>query len=221
MSGTWILLGGALIAVAMAAVLVSGRTKLQRLVNASLVLLAGLSGLGVYAMTGRPDAPDMPFSAREAELARRDPNTMTGAELLVLLQTQAREHPEDPRPHFFIGKLLASEDREGEAVRAYQSALRRDENYVPALMALADTFVRLDGGGVSLQSAQIYARAIQLDPTQARAGFLAGFHFWDAGETDKAREFWRSARAQLAGNEAGLAQFDAMMAAVTGESPAE
>jgi cytochrome c-type biogenesis protein CcmH/NrfG len=147
-----------------------------------------------YLVVGKPGMPDNPMaSARQAwrRRSRTPPETLTPAETLSRLELATQKRPNDPQPHFFIGEMLRAEGRPEDAARAYQSALRRDENFVPALVALADTLVALSGGGVSPQATRLYGRAYELDQTQVRAGMWAAMGAAQAGDQDKAEQAMR------------------------------
>lgn len=161
------------------------------------VLLAGLVVSVCYFFVGRAGLEDQPYNARAAELAERDATTLTTAETLARLETLIRTRPEDAQPHFFIGEILRAQGRDQDAVRAYQSALRRDDRYVEAMLALADALTRLAGGTIGVDAQRIYARALVLDPTQVRAGFLVGYADWQAGDRQAARARWETVRAGM------------------------
>jgi|GEM_PF-285319 len=164
----------------------------QKLVRAGIVGAAGLAALFTYGLYGAPGAADLPFADRAAELERRSPEEMTREEVLVRLQLLKAERPDDPQPHFFTAQLLVDDGRDEEALRAFQSALRRDGEYVPALIGMADVFVRLDGGNVPREAAQLYGQAFALDTNEVRAGYMAGLRFWQMGDEDRARAVWES-----------------------------
>lgn len=204
--------GGVLLALALASVLVSGASRKARVVTAALLFAGGLAATALYAWQGRPGMADQPFAERARELARREPADMSGAELLVRLQSLARERPDDAEPHYFIGELLKERGRDAEAIRAYGSALRRKPDYVPALMGLADAYVRLDGRQVSAQAARIYAQANRLDPSLVRAGFLSGMPAWLAGREAEAQAIWADVKARIPEDDlAAQGMYDALM----------
>ncbi len=185
------------------------------LAGAALVLaLAG------YLAWGAPGMADQPMAARDARLTAKDPAQMTPGEALARLERMTQTRPDDPEPHYFIGRLLAEQGREDDAIRAYQSALRRDDRFVPAMVALADAFVRLAGGEVGADASRIYQQAWQLDPAQTRAGFLVGLSHWQAGRTSTARETWQRVGAKLAAGSDRAIMLDAWVEAATENAPA-
>jgi cytochrome c-type biogenesis protein CcmH len=223
MSAMWVFGIGGLLVLGVAVFLARGATRAARLMSAGSVVAACGLGLAGYALTGRAGQPDLPFAERQAELAERaqmDPTSLSLPELMVHLQAVALERPDDPQPHYFMGTLLADMDRDDEALRAFQSALRRDQGFTPALMGLADAYTRLENGRVSRATAALYAEVFARDAGQARAGFLSGMALWEAGERDAAQELWDRARARI-GEGDGAGQFEAMRAAVTAAGGAE
>ena len=127
-----------------------------------------------YLFVGRPMLPDQPYSAREAEIASRPADDLSRDEMLARLQMTAREQPDSPEPQYFIGVLLRSQGQTENALRAFQSALRRDPDHVPALIALADAVVTRDGGIITEPAARLYDRAWRLDNSEVRAS-LSGW----------------------------------------------
>lgn len=185
-----------------------------------LVALAIVGAGTVYALIGRPGMADQPIDARTAEIARKNPAEMTPAETLARLERLTVERPDDPEPHFFIGRFLEAQGRDDDAIRAYQSALRRDSEFVPAMLALADTFVRLSNGEVGPEAQRIYARAVSLDRSQLRAAFLVGLGEWQSGREDIARETWRLAQAGIAEGAPEARMFEAWVEAAV-SAPAD
>src|SRR5690606_37652705 len=95
-----------------------------------------------------------------------DPESLTEAEMLSRLEQAVIDKPDDPQPHYFIGEILRTKGRTEDAVRAYQSALRRDQDFVPALVGLADVLTQLSEGAIGPDATRLYARAYELDETQ-------------------------------------------------------
>ena len=133
----------------------------------NLAILGACLAVGVagYALVGKPGAGDQPMSQRQAALAEKvatDPQSLSPAELLSRLEQAVKDQPDAPEPHFFIGEMLRAQGRPEDALRAYQSALRRNSDYVPALVALSDVLVELSGGAVGITE---YLRSLKFTPT--------------------------------------------------------
>ncbi|MEL6472879.1 MAG: hypothetical protein AAFQ21_02265 [Pseudomonadota bacterium] len=182
-----------------------------------IITLAAALAVGGYLAVGSPMRADMPMSARQAELAAMDPLDMSPAETLARLERLTQDQPDDPQPHYFIGELLKSQGRDGDAVRAYQSALRRNSEFAPALLGLADAIVRLQSGDIPDQAAQLYSRAYSLDRQLVRAGFMAGLAAWRAGESERARDIWSAVQNSLEPNDPRRTQLDGWVRSATAE----
>ena len=147
----------------------------------------------------------------------RDPTTLSPPEFLALLQKAAREKPDDPEAQYFIGLVMKSEARDDDAVRAFQSALRRDDTHVPSLVALADAAVRQSGGDISERTARIYERAWRLDPQQVRAGFFSVMPQLRAGDRATAEARWDEIEARLDPEDPQLGMLEAFKQAFKDE----
>ena len=168
-------------------------TRTSLIALAVAVLLAG----GLYLMKGRPLLAEQPYAEREAEIAKRDAADLNPSEMLARLQMAARQQPDAPEPQYFIGVLLRSQGRSDEALRAFQSALRRDDTHVPSLVALADIIMIRDGGIVTEPAAQLYDRAWRLDPSQHRADLLSALPAYEAGDIEAAEAHWQDVREDM------------------------
>lgn len=155
-----------------------------------VVLLVSLLATAAYALVGSPHLKDQPYRKRIAEIEAREATTLTLSERLAVAEQQVREYPDAPLPHFIIGEIMRGQGRGSDAVRAYQSALRRDPSFVPALVSLADVLTVLNSGRVGADAKRFYSRAIAIDPKQVHAGFMAGLADWQAGDRPLARSRW-------------------------------
>jgi cytochrome c-type biogenesis protein CcmH len=183
-----------------------------------LILGAAMAfGAAGYFMIGKPGMADQPMSARQEALAekiRNDPQSLSAAETLSRLEQAIKDQPTAPEPHFFIGEMLRAQNRPDDALRAYQSALRRDPDYVPALVALGDVLVELGGGAVSSDATRLFARAYELDDTQVRAGMFAAMGAAQAGDQEKAEQAMRYIYARLPEDDPRRERFRAMIEAI-------
>jgi cytochrome c-type biogenesis protein CcmH/NrfG len=195
--------------------------------NAIILAACLIAGVAGYVAIGKPGMGDQPMSARQAALAekiRTDPQSLTAAETLSRLEQAMRDNPKAPEPHFFIGEMLRAQGRPEDALRAYQSALRRNEDFVPALVSLADVLVELSGGAVGPDATRLYARAYQLDETQVRAGMWAAMGAAQAGDQEKAEQAMRYIYARLPEDDPRRERFRAMIDAIgegEGAAPTE
>ena len=162
-----------------------------------LVLAFGTIALFGYFAIGSIGAKDMPFKGRAAELLSRPPQTLSQNEVLVLLQQRAKSDPRDPIAHLLIGKLLAGEGRDDEALRAIQASLRRDPQSAEALAELGGILFRLNDNQASSESGRALSAALQLEPQNLTAIFYRGQILWKSGKKNDALDLWQAAWAAL------------------------
>lgn len=187
--------------------------RINTILVSACLLLASVG----YLVFGRPGLADQPMSARQAALAdkiQNDPQSLSYAELLSRLEMSVREQPDSPEPHFFIGELLRTQGRGEDAVRAYQSALRRDANFVPAMISLADVLVMKADGQITPDATRLFARAYQLDETQVSAGMRAAMGAAQAGDQEKAEQAMRYIYARLPEDDPRRERFRPMIEAI-------
>ncbi|WP_300393613.1 hypothetical protein [Henriciella sp.] len=187
------------------------------IVLACAVVAAG----GLYLLKGRPLLAEQPYAEREAEIAQRDASELNPSEMLARLQLAARQQPDSPEPQYFIGVLMRAQGRNEDALRAFQSALRRDDTHVPSLVALADVIMMRDGGIVTAPAAQLYARAWRLDESQHRAGLLSALPAYEAGDVDAAEEHWAEVKQDMAPNDPLFGMLEAFKSRIDEERAAE
>lgn len=185
----------------------------------NLIILGGCLALGVggYLLIGKPGMADQPMAARQAALAekvRTDPQSLTEGEMLSRLEQAVIDKPDDPQPHYFIGEMLRTQGRAEDAVRAYQSALRRDQDFVPALIGLADVLTQLADGVIGPDATRLYARAYQLDESQVSAGMRAAMGAAQAGDQEKAEQAMRYIYSRLPEDDPRRERFRPMIEAI-------
>lgn len=188
--------------------------------NHIILGVALLCGALLYVWKGEPGRADLPYEARAAEIAEKDPSQLSPAELLARLQQISKARPTEPEPQYHIGVLMKAQGRQDDAIRLFQAALRRDPDHVPSLVALGDVLIGRDGGAINQLAEQVYLRAWQLDAGQVRPGILAGYAAAQDGRRDEAEEVWRKIDSNLAPDDPKRAMFDAILGALD-ETPSE
>lgn len=192
----------------------------------NLIILGACLALGAggYLLIGKPGMADQPMAERQAALAekvRMDPQSLTEVEMLSRLEQAVIDKPDDPQPHYFIGEMLRTQGRAEDSVRAYQSALRRDQDFVPALISLADVLTQLADGAIGPDATRLYARAYELDESQVSAGMRAAMGAAQAGDQEKAEQAMRYIYSRLPEDDPRRERFRPMIEAIGQEAPAE
>lgn len=181
------------------------RTGMSRGLVLAAAAVVSVGAGGLYLWRGTPMA-DQPFADRKAAILQASPDQLGDDEVIVLLQEQAKAEPEAARPHLLLGRVLASQGRDSEALRAFQAALRRDPRNADALAELGALFARTAESGTSAEADRAFAEALQIDPSHGLTRFYQGLIFWQAGKRDDAWQTWRQAWAGLGDNQE--ARFD-------------
>lgn len=153
--------------------------------------VVGLAGVGIYLVNGDPAIPGASYRARLEALRDRDPASLTVEEALAVLSEAAREHPQDPLPHFYAGQLLLDQQRPQEAARSFDAALRRAPRMAEALMGLGRAIVQTEGR-VTPEAIAFFQQAGELtdDPAPWIYQAMAAM---EAGDEAEARRFWGEA----------------------------
>ncbi len=110
---------------------------------------APLLAIGVYLVIGRPGAPDTAFESRYQALIAAGPGALerlSDPELVVLLERRAKDDPADPTPHIILAQVMLRAERYPDAVRALQSAVRRDPKSADAWILLGQALMLTNGG---------------------------------------------------------------------------
>ncbi len=155
--------------------------------------LIGISAIAIYAFIGNPMMADMPIKSREKELLARNPETLGENEIMLLLQSRAQEDPKDAIPHLLMGKILASDGRDNDALHAFQAALRRDTNNAETLAELGGTFLKLSDYQIDKEFLGAEAAALKIEPDNSTAHFYRGLALWKNDNKKDAMTQWSSA----------------------------
>jgi cytochrome c-type biogenesis protein CcmH len=158
----------------------------------ALAALVAAGSVGLYLVRGTLE-PDRPFGERKREMLAQDPRSLSDEEILTILQERARAAPQDPAPHLFMGQILAETNREGDAIRAFQAALRRDPRNVDAMAELGGLVLRGNDGVMTEQAQAIFAQAQGIEPDHPMVRYYLALAKWQAGERAAALADWRTA----------------------------
>jgi cellulose synthase operon protein C len=99
-------------------------------------------------------------------------------------QTAANLAPDDPQIHTGWGDLFLDKFNEAEARASYETALKADPRYVPALVGMARAVA--DSNSTAAEAAA--RQALSIDPAQPDAWVLLASEAMDATRRDEARD---------------------------------
>ncbi len=171
----------------------------RRLAAAALVVLLPAASLGLYLWLGSPQLLEPGAMER---VGAGDPHAAgtapTMEEILATLERRVKEQPDDAEAWFMLGRIYSGQERFGKAAEAYAQVARLTDNHPRALVAWADALAMTQGGRMSGKPYQLVRRALEQDPEDPTALWLAGQGAREEGDYQNAIYYWRQAEALLA-----------------------
>jgi len=178
------------------------RPASARAATVGVAILVPLLSIGLYMKLGSPQLLGM--SGTPGAPNPHDMNaggkTLSMEEVLAKLEQRMRENPDDPEGWFMLGRVYQSMNRFADAVKAYEKLAALTDNHPQALIALADSLAMVQGGKLSGRPYELVREALDKDPEDATALWLAGQGAMEAGDYQNAIYYWRQAEAGLADN---------------------
>jgi superkiller protein 3 len=116
---------------------------------------------------------------------------MDFAAALDPLQKYIAQRPDEPYPHFQLGYAYSGLKRLEDAKTEFSRAISLDPTMAAAHLNLGLVLMDSDPGS----AAEAFRHAAELQPTESRPRFLAGFSFEHAGKFPEAIEQYRAALA--------------------------
>lgn len=165
-----------------------------------VAVLVPLLSLGIYMKLGSPQYVDMSGApgAQSPHAMTAGGKTPTMAELLAGLEERVQQAPEDPEGWFMLGRVYQSMQRYSDAVKAYEELRKLTDDHPQALIALADALAMVQGGKLSGRPYDLVRQALDKEPEDPTALWLAGQGAMEAADYQNAIYYWRQAEAGLA-----------------------
>lgn len=135
---------------------------------AALFLLAGLPLLAIplYLKVGRPGVADQPLAARITE-----PRNMQLADALTRIEAHLAKNPNDAKGFEVVAPVYLQSGRFDDAAFAYRRVIALSGETPERLADLGEALVAGQNGVVSADAKAAFRRAIELEPTFAKARF--------------------------------------------------
>ena len=153
------------------------------------------SSVSISAQTQRKPSPSPAAHEKEDPLApllqqaNEAIDKMDFAAALDPLQKYIAQRPDEPYPHFQLGYALAGLKRLGDAKNEFARAIALDPKMAAAYLNLGLVLIDSDPAA----AAEAFRHAAELQPTESRPRFLAGFCLEHAGKLPEAIEQYRAA----------------------------
>jgi cytochrome c-type biogenesis protein CcmH len=141
-----------------------------------------VQGQGVPATAGGSTAPT---AGADGEL----PHSVE--EMVARLEQRMQANPEDPEGWMMLGRSYAAMNRLEDARRALTEANRRGPDNPLTMVALAEVLAGLQGNRLDGEPVRLVRRALEVEPSFARALWLAGVHAFNVGDRSEAQALWQ------------------------------
>ncbi|MBN8532647.1 MAG: c-type cytochrome biogenesis protein CcmI [Rhizobiales bacterium] len=157
--------------------------SMQRKKIAALFLLAGLPlfAIPLYLKVGRPGMPDQPLAARISE-----PRTMQLADALARIEAHLAKNPNDAKGFEVVAPVYLQSGRFDDATFAYRRVIALSGETPDRLADLGEALVAGQNGVVNADAKAAFRRAIEIDPTFAKARFYVAIAAEQDGDVEGA-----------------------------------
>ena len=165
-----------------------------------VLLLVPLLSVGLYLLLGSPQYLGVsgPGGVADNPHATGSDKAPTMAEIQEALEKRVKEQPEDAEAWFMLGRLYSGLQRFDDAARAYERVAKLTDNHPQALIAWADALAMTQGGSMTGKPYELVRQALDQEPDDTTALWLAGKGAWEAKDYQNAIYYWRQAEAGLA-----------------------
>ncbi len=111
------------------------------------------------------------------------------------LESRLNANPDDLSGWLMLGRSYVALERFGDAVQAYDRALRLQNTNVDAQLGKGESLSLQANGQITPEAAQLFEQAVRADPTNPKALLFGGFAAVIAGNAAAARERWTQLKA--------------------------
>jgi cytochrome c-type biogenesis protein CcmH len=188
---------------------------------AGLAVAMPVVAVFVYLLVGSPGLVAEPPATRMGSQEAKRFASMPPADRIPALEDLLEERPKTPTALILLGRAYHSQERYGEAVEAFGRAheLAGDE---PQLLAhYAESMVMANGKQFTDRADQLVDRALELDPANSLALWLAGSSAMSDGKKAEAATHWRKLAGQMQPGSQGRRMLKGYIAQAEGVSPDE
>lgn len=196
----------------------AGSARSRRRIAAVVALvLVPLAGVGIYALLGSPGIPGAPLAARLAAPPERGDIAI----MVRKIEDHIAQNPQDGKGYEVLAPVYLRLGRIDDAVRAYAMTIRLLGPTAERYGAMGEALVVGGGGLVSAEASEAFAKALSLDPADARASYFLGVAAEQDGRPADAARIWAGLAARAPADAPYLPMLRAALARVGAQpSPA-
>jgi cytochrome c-type biogenesis protein CcmH len=163
------------------------RSGRSRLVGAAAGVLVMAAAAGLYPLWSNWNwhAPSAPPPAASPQVLA----------MVAELERKMQAAPGDINGWLLLGRSDVALERVDDAVTAYEHAHRLDANNVEAMLGLGEALSMRAGGNITPSAAELFERAVSLEPDNPKALLYSGFGAATRGDRASARKRWLALKA--------------------------
>ncbi len=176
-----------IMAVATAWVLGAPLRQLGESRSLTLIMIAiPVAGLLLYLSLGAQGRPDMPLAERLDAPVQELP---VGA-IIVKIEKRLAETPNDAEGWRLLARLRQQIGDYDRAIAAWDIVAQLEGQSADISVAIAESYIAMEGGLVKDAALGALAQALELDPSHPRARFLQGLSLMQQGKRSDALALW-------------------------------
>lgn len=172
--------------------------------------LGGLAAVAIYLAIGSPQLVGM----REPEPVAMSEEMRAVIDQVDALAAQLAANPGDAQGWAVLGQAYLSLGRYGEAGEAFGQAIDIVPDSAFLFASLGQALLFDEGGAMTPAAREAFARALDLDPSDARARFFMAEALYQSGEIEAAAAAWESLLQETEPEAAYRAMIEARLAAI-------
>lgn len=159
-----------------------------RLTASAALFSVPVVALGLYLALGSPWMPDQALESRLAA----NPADNSIDELIARAERHLVDNPEDGRGWDVLAPIYLRVGRNEDAVIAFRNAISFNGASAERESGLGDAIFRASGNIVTADAQGAFERALNDDPTNAKARFFMALALAQQGEVDRAAVRWEA-----------------------------
>ena len=170
-----------------------------------VALLVPLIGVSVYALLGTP-SPPTPVTAQ-----RDHPSP---AQMIAELRQRIEQAPKDPEARTWLARVYMTTHDYPQAVAAFEALYQLVPDEPAVLVEYADALTMTEGGQFKAKANALITHALEIEPNNVTALWLAGLAADQAGRAPAALDYLARARAASITRDLPTSELDTQIAAL-------
>ncbi len=163
------------------------RNRRSRIAGVAAGILVMAAAAGLYPLWSNWNWHEAPPAS-----AMASPQVLA---MVAELEHKMQTRPDDLNGWLLLGRSDLALERVDGAVAAYERAHRLDANNVEALLGLGEGLSMRAGGDITPEAAELFERAVSLEPENPKALLYSGFGAATRGDRATARRRWLALKA--------------------------